>query len=101
MNPDHKPLGKTSFNNVVSMFVERAKQLKKSHLLLLWHHALKSAFEYLVFKRLWENRIAIHWLNIPNAHVKSILYCLYSLIVIISKFSVQDHFIISFTNFQH
>ena len=52
MNPEHLPLGKTSFNNVVSMVVERARQLKKSHLLLLWHHALKSAFEYLVFKSL-------------------------------------------------
>ena len=46
------PLGKTNFDNVVQMVTNRVAQMKKSHLMLLWHHALLEAYKYLVYTRL-------------------------------------------------
>ena len=52
LNEQCLPLGKTNFDNVVQMVVKRAVQIKKSQLLLLWHHALLEAYKYLVYTRL-------------------------------------------------
>ena len=49
LNEAGLPLGKANFRNVVQTVLQRARQIDKRTLLLLWHHCYQKAFEYLVY----------------------------------------------------
>ena len=49
LNPDSLPLGKSNFQNVLNLVVERCKQIPKHHLILNWHHCLLYIYKYLSF----------------------------------------------------
>ena len=52
LNEARLSLGKSNFANIVQIVLQRAQQIEKRILLLLWHHCFQKAFEYLVFKPL-------------------------------------------------
>ena len=52
LNEDRLTLGKKDFSNVVQIVLNRVRQLDRRDLILLFHHCLQKAFEYLVFKKL-------------------------------------------------
>ena len=52
LNEDRLTLGKKDFSNVVQIVLNRVRQLDRLILILLFHHCLQKAFEYLVYKRL-------------------------------------------------
>ena len=52
LNEDRLTLGKKDFSNVVQIVLNRVRQLDRRDLILLFHHCLQKAFEYLVYKRL-------------------------------------------------
>ena len=52
LNEDRLTLGKKDFSNVVQIVLNRVRQLDRRILILLFHHCLQKAFEYLVYKRL-------------------------------------------------
>ena len=47
INPRHVATGKTHFNEVVRMVVERAQQIPLQHRVLFWHHCLQHAYRYM------------------------------------------------------
>ena len=51
VNPGKIPLGRTHFNDVARLVVNRCRQIPKQHLILNWHHCLKYVYEYLNFYR--------------------------------------------------
>ena len=60
INPNKVPLGKTHFQNVLQLVVERCQQIKREHLILNWHHSLLYAFKFLMFYRIWTQ-----WIFVP------------------------------------
>ena len=52
LNENALPLGKKDFANVVQIVLNRARQLDRRTLVLLFHHCMQKAFEYLVYKPL-------------------------------------------------
>ena len=52
LNEDRLALGKKDFSNVVQIVLNRVRQLDRRDLILLFHHCLQRAFEYLVYKSL-------------------------------------------------
>ena len=52
LNEERLPLGKKDFKNVVEIVLRRVSRMDRRELILLFHHCLKKAFEYVVFKRL-------------------------------------------------
>ena len=52
LNEDRLTLGKKDFSNVVQIVLNRVRQLDRRDLILLFHHCLQKAFEYLVYKSL-------------------------------------------------
>jgi hypothetical protein len=52
LNEDRLALGKKDFSNVVQIVLNRVRQLERRDLILLFHHCLQRAFEYLVYKSL-------------------------------------------------
>ena len=49
INPNKIPLGKTHFQQVVQLVVERCRQIPMQHIILNWHHCLQFIFGYLTF----------------------------------------------------
>ena len=52
LNEERLPLGKKDFSNVVEIVLRQVQQMERRDLILLFHHCLQKAFEYVVFKRL-------------------------------------------------
>ena len=52
INPNKVPLGKTHFDKVLELVVQRCIVIKKEHLVLNWHHCLLYAFKFLMFHRI-------------------------------------------------
>ena len=47
INPRHVKTGKTHFNEVVRLVVERAQQIPLQHRVLFWRHCLQHVYRYL------------------------------------------------------
>ncbi len=47
INPRRVPTGKSNFNEVVRLVVERAQQIPLQHRVLFWHHCLQHAYRYM------------------------------------------------------
>ena len=52
INPNSVPLGKTHFLDVLKLVLRRCQQIRRSHLILNWHHCMLYAFRYLSFYRI-------------------------------------------------
>ena len=52
INPRHVPTGKSHFDTVVQLVVDRCKLIPKFTGILFWHHCLQNVFRYLVFEPL-------------------------------------------------
>ena len=52
INPQRLTTGKSNFDNVVRLAVQRARAIPRVHRVLFWHHCLLSLYEYLTFKTL-------------------------------------------------
>ena len=48
LNPEDLATGKTNFQNVVQIAVEKAKSIPVSHRILYWHNCLKHLYGYLL-----------------------------------------------------
>jgi len=52
INPNHLPVGKSHFKNVVELCIQRCLQIPRQHLILNWHHAILNAYKYMSFHRI-------------------------------------------------
>ena len=52
INPRHVPTGKSYFDTVVQLVLDRCQLIPRSASVLFWHHCLQNVFRYLVFEPL-------------------------------------------------
>ena len=52
LDPGEVAVGKKNFVNVVSLVVESVSKIPKALVVMMWHHVLLEAFNYLVLKAL-------------------------------------------------
>ena len=52
VNPNHIPLGKSHFSDVMKLVVNRCLKIPKAHLILNWHHCLLYIYRYLTFYKI-------------------------------------------------
>ena len=52
VNPTKIPLGKSHFDIVLRLVVERCQQIPKFHTILNWHHCLLYVYRYLSFHKI-------------------------------------------------
>ena len=52
INPRHIQAGRSHFRNVANLVRDRIDQMKRSDILLYWHHCLEFTYRYLFYHRL-------------------------------------------------
>ena len=52
LNAGDIAVGKKNFSNVVSLVVESVSKIPKAFIVMMWHHVLLEAFNYLILKPL-------------------------------------------------
>ena len=52
LHPDEVAVGKKNFANVVSMVVESVSNIPKALVIMMWHHVILEAFNFLLLKPL-------------------------------------------------
>ena len=52
LHPGEVAVGKKNFSNVVSLVIESVRKIPKAYILMMWHHVVLEAFNYLILKPL-------------------------------------------------